>query len=51
MDRTHDFHHARQVIQQLRQSDQEHACRPLAWVLMPDHLPWLIELKGTTLGT
>lgn len=47
----HDFHHARLVIHQLRQSDEEHACRSLAWVLMPDHLHWLIELKGTTLGT
>ncbi|UYP82423.1 REP-associated tyrosine transposase [Pseudomonas asiatica] len=47
----HDLHHARLVIHQLRQSDQEHACRSLAWVLMPDHLHWLIELKGTTLGT
>ena len=46
-----DFQHARLVIHQLRQSDQEHACRSLAWVLMPDHLHWLIELKGTTLGT
>ncbi|ABZ01119.1 TPA: transposase [Pseudomonas putida] len=47
----HDFHHARLVIHQLRQSDHEHACRSMAWVLMPDHLHWLIELKGTTLGT
>ncbi|WP_256678418.1 transposase [Pseudomonas sp. CM25] len=39
------------VIHQLRQSDEEHSCRSLAWVLMPDHLHWLIELKGTTLGT
>ena len=47
----HDFHHARLVIRQLRQSEQEHDCRSLAWVLMPDHLHWLIELKGTTPGT
>ncbi|EPJ8758753.1 transposase [Pseudomonas putida] len=46
-----DFHHARLVIHQLRQADQDHACRSLAWVLMPDHLHWLIELKGTTLAT
>ncbi|WP_449430291.1 REP-associated tyrosine transposase [Pseudomonas putida] len=46
-----NFQHARLVIHQLRQSDHEQACRSLAWVLMPDHLHWLIELKGVTLGT
>ena len=46
-----DFHNARLLIQQLRRSDQEQACRSLAWVVMPDHLHWLIELKSVTLGT
>jgi REP element-mobilizing transposase RayT len=41
---------ARAVIQQLRVSDQEGSCRSLAWVLMPDHLHWLIELGSTSLG-
>ncbi|MBI6921016.1 transposase [Pseudomonas monteilii] len=41
---------ARSVIQQLRLSDQEGSCRSLAWVLMPDHLHWLIELGPTGLG-
>jgi REP element-mobilizing transposase RayT len=46
-----DIRHARLVIQQLRQLDVEQACRSLAWVLMPDHLHWLIELGEVTLTT
>ncbi|WP_306578964.1 transposase [Pseudomonas sp.] len=46
-----DFHRARLVVKQLRTSDQNQDCRSLAWVVMPDHLHWLIELKGVTLGT
>ena len=42
---------ARTVIFQLRHSDQEQACRSLAWVLMPDHLHWLIELGNVKLDT
>ncbi|MGH8464185.1 MAG: REP-associated tyrosine transposase [Pseudomonas sp.] len=47
----HDFAHARMVVRQLRQSEQEQACQSLAWVVMPDHLHWLIELEAVTLGT
>ncbi|WP_176509641.1 MULTISPECIES: REP-associated tyrosine transposase [Pseudomonas] len=39
-----NFQFARAVVQQLRKSDEDKACRSLAWVLMPDHLHWLIEL-------
>ncbi|WP_460417468.1 REP-associated tyrosine transposase [Pseudomonas sp. microsymbiont 2] len=46
-----DFQHARLVVEQLRRSDQEQACRSLAWVVMPDHLHWLIELRLATLCT
>ncbi len=46
-----DFRHARIVIQQLRLSDLERACNSLAWVVMPDHLHWLIELQEVTLAT
>ena len=42
---------ARLVIQNLRRADQEHHCRSLAWVVMPDHVHWLVELKDVTLGT
>ncbi|MBK4993832.1 transposase [Pseudomonas sp. S37] len=40
---------ARAAIHQLCLSEQEGNCRSLAWVLMPDHLPWLIELGPTSL--
>lgn len=41
---------ARAAIRQLRLSDQEGACRSLAWVLMPDHLHWLVELGQISLS-
>ena len=43
--------HARAVIAQMRQSEREHACKSLAWVVMPDHVHWLVELKSATLGS
>jgi len=43
-----DFHHARLVVKHLRVSDDIQDCRSLAWVVMPDHLHWLIELKEVT---
>ena len=46
-----NFQFARLVIQFLRRADQEHHCRSLAWVVMPDHVHWLLELKDVTLGT
>ncbi|UPL05405.1 MULTISPECIES: REP-associated tyrosine transposase [Pseudomonas] len=42
---------ARAVIQQLRLADQQGNCQTLAWVLMPDHLHWLIELGPISLGS
>ena len=39
-----NFQFARLVIQFLRRADQEHHCRSLAWVVMPDHVHWLVEL-------
>lgn len=39
-----DMRYARTAIGQLRKAEQESAFRSLAWVLMPDHLHWLIEL-------
>ncbi|UBM26518.1 transposase [Pseudomonas sp. p1(2021b)] len=46
-----DFNSARLVVHQLRQAEKEQACDSLAWVVMPDHLHWLIELKSVTLCT
>ncbi|TFF38998.1 transposase [Pseudomonas sp. RIT623] len=42
---------ARAVIQQLRLSEQEGTCQSLAWVLMPDHLHWLVELRQGSLSS
>ncbi len=39
-----DFHSARLLVAQFRQAEQEAAARSLAWVIMPDHFHWLIEL-------
>ena len=44
------FNYARGVIQQLRQAELDGLCRSLAWVVMPDHVHWLIELQSGTLS-
>lgn len=46
-----DFRLARLVIQQLRQVESERLASSLAWVVMPDHIHWLIELKQGSLGS
>ncbi|MFJ4453061.1 REP-associated tyrosine transposase [Pseudomonas sp. NPDC089392] len=46
-----DLRAARLVIREMRQSERFDACRSLAWVLMPDHLHWLIALNATTLSS
>jgi REP element-mobilizing transposase RayT len=46
-----DLRHARTVVKYLRLADQEGSCQSLAWVVMPDHLHWLVDLKNVTLGT
>ncbi|WP_079227642.1 REP-associated tyrosine transposase [Pseudomonas putida] len=46
-----DLLRARTVIRHLRLADQENSCHSLAWVVMPDHIHWLIELKEITLST
>ena len=43
----HDFHLARQVVRQLRLSDHNQDCRLLAWVVMPDHLHWMLQLGNS----
>ena len=42
---------ARAVVQALHARDAEGQCQTLAWVLMPDHLHWLIVLRDTDLST
>lgn len=44
------LYYARAVIQQLRLTARHRQCQSLAWVLMPDHLHWLITLGPSSLG-
>ncbi|AYN14894.1 transposase [Pseudomonas monteilii] len=46
-----NFWLARAVVQQLRQAERELACKSLAWVVMPDHVHWLIQLNDSTLSS
>ncbi|MGH8420630.1 MAG: REP-associated tyrosine transposase [Pseudomonas sp.] len=43
------FHLGRLVVEQLRRTEHEGLAVSLAWVLMPDHLHWLLELKTGSL--
>lgn len=44
-----DVQLGRLVVAQLRRADQDGLVSSLAWVLMPDHLHWLVELKHGSL--
>ncbi|MFJ2547935.1 REP-associated tyrosine transposase [Pseudomonas sp. NPDC087612] len=46
-----EFGLARLVVAQFKLAEQEGAARSLAWVVMPDHFHWLIELQSCTLKT
>ena len=45
-----DFHLGRLVVTQLRQAHDEGIVHSIAWVVMPDHCHWLVELRRKTLG-
>lgn len=45
-----DFHLGRLVVDQLRQAHDEGIVNSIAWVVMPDHCHWLLELRDKTLG-
>ncbi|MGE8387681.1 MAG: REP-associated tyrosine transposase [Pseudomonas sp.] len=45
------FRSARLLVSQFRQAEEESAARSLAWVVMPDHFHWLIELGPVSLKT
>ena len=40
----------RLVVEQLRQAQTENRVESLAWVVMPNHIHWLVELKSNTLS-
>jgi len=45
-----DLRLARCVINQLRKTDATGSCQTLAYVLMPDHLHWLMQLHASDLS-
>ncbi|WP_346833673.1 transposase [Pseudomonas abietaniphila] len=46
-----DWRLGRLVVDEFRLAEEEGAARSLAWVVMPDHFHWLIELHDSTLST
>jgi REP element-mobilizing transposase RayT len=44
-----DWHLGRLVVSELKRAEQQNLVQSLAWVLMPDHLHWLIELEQGSL--
>ena len=45
-----DFHLGRLLVNQLRHAHDEGIVNSIAWVVMPDHCHWLVELRNKTLG-
>ncbi|MDR9862128.1 MULTISPECIES: transposase [Pseudomonas] len=45
-----DFKLGRLVVSQFRVAEERGLANSLAWVVMPDHFHWLIELKRGSLG-
>lgn len=46
-----DFHTGRMMIRELKRLHDSGAAHSLAWVVMPDHVHWLFELKSGSLST
>ncbi|WP_416770498.1 REP-associated tyrosine transposase [Pseudomonas sp. RHF3.3-3] len=44
------FHLGRLLVRSFRTAQEEHASLSLAWVVMPDHFHWLVELQKASLG-
>lgn len=42
-----DFSKARILIRILKQSDQQQSTKTLAFVIMPDHVHWLMQIAGS----
>ena len=45
-----DWRVGRLVVREMMQEHMEGRVQSIAWVLMPDHLHWLVELKDTKLS-
>jgi len=46
-----DWRIGRLLVTELKRAEQQNLVKSLAWVVMPDHLHWLIELKKSSLPT
>ncbi len=46
-----DLRLARLLVAEFRHAQQASTARSLAWVVMPDHFHWLMELQQTTLSS
>jgi putative transposase len=46
----HDFQLGRLVVDQFRQAHDEGIVTSKAWVVMPDHFHWLVQLNNKTLA-
>jgi REP element-mobilizing transposase RayT len=44
-----DFHSGRLAVAAFKQAEREQLVRSLAFVVMPDHFHWLVELRDATL--
>lgn len=45
-----DFFLGRLLVQQFRVAEEDGQVRSLAWVVMPDHFHWLVELQDVRLA-
>ncbi|CRM26996.1 Transposase [Pseudomonas sp. 44 R 15] len=45
-----DFHLGRLVVRQFRIAQHQGLANSLAWVIMPDHFHWILELKKGSLA-
>ena len=46
-----DWRLGRLVVAELKRAEEQNLVQSLAWVVMPDHLHWLIELKQKSLSS
>ncbi|WP_296258815.1 MULTISPECIES: REP-associated tyrosine transposase [unclassified Pseudomonas] len=46
-----DWRLGRLVVDEFRLAEEQGAARSYAWVVMPDHFHWLVELRDSTLPT
>ena len=45
-----DWHKGRLLVNAFRQAEEEGSAISLAWVVMPDHFHWLVELQNSSLS-